>query len=78
MDGSITNLGSKYVLSLHARNCRTGEILGQAEARVAKSEDVVKALRQMAKRFGTRIGPSLPRVEKQPDLSAENTTRSSN
>ena len=76
VEGSITSLGSKYVLSLRARNCRTGEILDQEQARVAKKEDVFKALAQMAKRFGTRAGESLPRVEREPRLAVEATTSS--
>ena len=76
VEGSIAGLGSEYVLSLRARNCRTGEILSQEQARAAKQEDVFKALAQMAKRFGTRAGESLPRVEKEPYFSPEITTSS--
>jgi eukaryotic-like serine/threonine-protein kinase len=76
VEGSITSLGSKYVLSLRARNCRTGDILDQEQARAAKKEDVLKALAQMAKRLGTRVAESLPRVEKEPSLPAEVTTPS--
>jgi tetratricopeptide (TPR) repeat protein len=76
VEGSITSLGSKYGLSLQARNCRTGDVLAQEQARAAKKEDVFKALTHMAKRFGTRAGESLPRVEKEPYFSAEITTSS--
>jgi eukaryotic-like serine/threonine-protein kinase len=76
VEGSITSLGSKYGLSLQARNCRTGDVLAQEQARAAKKEDVFKALTHMAKRFGARAGAALPRVEKQPYFSAEITTSS--
>ena len=76
VEGSITSLGSKYMLSLRARNCRTGDILDQGQATAEKKEDVFKALARMAKRFGVRAGESLPRVEKEPSLPAEVTTRS--
>ena len=77
VEGSITSLGSKYMLSLRARNCRTGDILNQEQAPVArKKEDVFQALGQMAKRFGTRAGEWLPPVEKEPSLPAEATTPS--
>ena len=76
VEGSVTSLGSKYMLSLCARNCRTGDILDQEQARAAKKEDVFKVLAQMAKRLGTRAGESLPRVEKEPSLPAEVTTPS--
>ena len=77
VEGSITSLGTEYMLSLHARNCRTGEILGQEKTRATKRENLFKALAQLAKRFGTRVGESLPRVEKEPGLSAEITITTS-
>ena len=40
VEGSITTLGSKYVLSLRIRNCRTGDILDQEQAPAEKKEDV--------------------------------------
>ena len=76
VEGSITNLGSEYVLSVRARDFRTGNILHKEQATAAKKEDVFKALAQIAKRFGTRAGGSLPRVEKEPSLPVEATTSS--
>ena len=76
MEGSITSLGSEYVLGLRARNCRTGDVLDEEQASAAKKEDVFKALGQMANRFRTRAGESLPSVEKEPSLPAEVTTPS--
>ena len=76
VEGSIARLGSQYVLGLRARNCRTGDILDEEQAPAAKKEDVFKALGQMANRFGTRAGESLPSVEKEPSLPAEVTTPS--
>ena len=76
VEGSITSLGSEYMLGLRARNCRTGDVLDEEQAPAAKKEDVFKALGQMANRFRTRAGESLPRVEKEPSLPAEATTPS--
>jgi tetratricopeptide (TPR) repeat protein len=76
VEGSITSLGNDYVLSLRARNCRTGDILDQQQGRAAKKEDVFQTLGQMVKRFGNRAADSLPPVENQPSLSAEATTTS--
>jgi eukaryotic-like serine/threonine-protein kinase len=76
VEGSIASLGSEYALSLRARNCRTGEILGQEQARAATREDVLKALAQMAKRFAARAGESLRRVEEPPSLPTEASTPS--
>ena len=76
VDGSITSLGSEYVLSVRARDCRTGDILHKEQAPAAKKEDVFKALAKMAKRFGKRAAESLPRVEQESSLPVEATTPS--
>jgi tRNA A-37 threonylcarbamoyl transferase component Bud32/tetratricopeptide (TPR) repeat protein len=76
VEGSITSLGSKYMLSLRARNCRTGDVLDQRQATAEKKEDISKAFAHMAKRFGARAGESLPSVEMEPSLPAEVTTAS--
>jgi serine/threonine protein kinase/Tfp pilus assembly protein PilF len=73
VEGSITSPGNEYVLSLRARNCRTGDVLDEEQAQAAKKEDVVKTLSQMASRFQTRAGESLPN---EPSLPAEATTPS--
>jgi eukaryotic-like serine/threonine-protein kinase len=76
VEGSITSFGGEYVLGLRARNCRTGDVLDEEQAPAAKKEDVFKALGQMANRFRTRAGESLPSVERQPGLAVEATTPS--
>jgi eukaryotic-like serine/threonine-protein kinase len=76
VEGSITNLGNEYSLSLRARNCRTGDVLDEEQAPAAKKEDVVIVLGQMASRFQNRARESLPAPEKQPSLPADVTTPS--
>jgi serine/threonine protein kinase/Tfp pilus assembly protein PilF len=76
VDGSVTSLGSQYLLSLHARNCRTGDILDQEQAPVAKKEEVFQSLGEVANRFQNWAGRSLPSVAKEPSLPAEATTPS--
>jgi eukaryotic-like serine/threonine-protein kinase len=76
VEGWITRLGRQYVLGLRARNCRTGDILDEEQAPAAKKEDVFKAVGQMANRFRTRAGESLPNVEKEPSLRTDVTTPS--
>ena len=56
VDGSVTSLGSQYLLSLRARNCRTGDVLDQEQAPAAKKEDVFKVLGEVANRFQTWAG----------------------
>jgi serine/threonine protein kinase len=76
VEGSITSLGNQYVLSLRARNCRTGDVLDGEQAPAAQKEDVLKALGQMANRLGTRARERLPGVEKEPSLPTDVTTPS--
>lgn len=76
IDGSVTNLGSGFLLSLSARDCRTGDVLEQEQARVTKKEDVSKVLARIAKRFAARASESIPLVAREPSLSDESTTPS--
>ena len=76
LDGSIVRIGSQYVLGLRAKDCRSGEVLAEQQAQVARKEDVLNALSQMAGRFRTQIGESLATVEKHNTPLAEATTPS--
>ena len=76
LDGSITRIGSQYVLGLRAKDCRSGEVLAEQQAQVARKEDVLNALSQMAGKFRTQIGESLTTVEKHNTPLAEATTPS--
>jgi tetratricopeptide (TPR) repeat protein len=76
VEGSISSLGSQYVLGLRARNCRTGDLLDQEQVPAASKEEVSQVLGQVAQRFATRAGGSLPHMQKPADLSAEVTTPS--
>ena len=76
VEGSVTSLGSAYVLGLRARNCRTGDLLDEEQASAAKKEEVFAALGQMANHFQNRAGVSIARVEKEPALPMDVTTPS--
>jgi tetratricopeptide (TPR) repeat protein len=76
LDGSIANLGSQYVLGLRAKNCRTGDILDEEQVEVARKEDVLNALTEIASKFRRRVGESLLTVEKHDTPLAEATTPS--
>ncbi|HTS64925.1 MAG TPA: protein kinase [Candidatus Acidoferrales bacterium] len=76
LDGSITSLGSQYVLGLRARNCRTSEVLGQEQVQAARIEDVMSALSQIAIKFRTKVGESLATVKKYDTPLEEATTPS--
>jgi tetratricopeptide (TPR) repeat protein/predicted Ser/Thr protein kinase len=76
LEGSISSLGSEYILGLQAKSCRTGEMLDQEQVQAARKEDVPGALSQMVIKFRSRVGESLATVEKLSTPLAEATTSS--
>jgi eukaryotic-like serine/threonine-protein kinase len=76
LDGSIASLGSQYVLGLHAKDCRTGNVLDDEQGQAARKEDVLNSLTQIASRFRTRAGESLANVRKHETPLEEATTPS--
>lgn len=76
LNGSIASLGSQYVLGLRAEDCRTGDVLDDEQVQVARKEDVLTALSQIATKFRSRAGESLTTVKKHDTPLAEATTPS--
>jgi len=76
IDGSISALGTQYVLGLRARNCSTGNVLAEEQEQLARKEDVLNALSQIAIKFRTRLGESLSTVKEYSTPLAEATTPS--
>ena len=76
LDGSIASLGSQYVLGVRAQDCRTGNILADEQVQVARKEDVLDALSQIATKFRSRAGESRTTVKKHDIPLAEATTPS--
>jgi eukaryotic-like serine/threonine-protein kinase len=62
--GSISTLGSQYVIGLKAINCQTGDSLAQEQAAAEGKERVLKALDQAATRMRERLGESLSSIQK--------------
>lgn len=73
---SISSLGSKYVLGVRAKNCRTGVVLDEEQVQAARKEDVLDVLSQMAIKFRTKIGESLATVKQHSAPLEEATTTS--
>ena len=76
LQGSIASLGNQFVLGLHARHCTTGTTLDQRQVQVAKREDVLNALGQLASDFRTRVGETLGTIDKHSKPLREATTPS--
>jgi len=73
--GSITGLGSHYVIALEALNCGTGETLAREQVEAENKEKVLGAVGRAASRMRGRLGESLSSVQKL-DAPIEATTSS--
>jgi eukaryotic-like serine/threonine-protein kinase len=62
--GSISRLGSQYMVGLGAVNCANGDTLAKEQAEASSKEDVVRALGNIASSLRTRLGESLASVQK--------------
>jgi DNA-binding winged helix-turn-helix (wHTH) protein/tetratricopeptide (TPR) repeat protein len=62
LDGSIASLGSQYVITLHATNCTTGDILDTEQVQADKKEDVLRALSTVASNLRSRLGESISSI----------------
>jgi serine/threonine protein kinase/tetratricopeptide (TPR) repeat protein len=73
IEGSISSLGSQYVVGLKAVNCRSGDVLANEQATASVKEQVLKALGEAATKMREKLGESLASVQKY-DAPAENVT----
>ena len=73
IEGSISSLGSQYVVGLKAVNCRSGAVLANEQTTANGKEQVLKALGEAATKVRVKLGESLTSVQKY-DASAENVT----
>src|SRR6201997_506963 len=74
--GTIGSLGSQYVLSLKAVNCRSGDTLAEAQVTAASKEKVLDTLGEAASKLRGELGESLATVQKL-DVPLEQATTSS-
>ncbi len=74
--GSISSLGSQYVLELKAVNCQNGDALAQEQVTAASKEKVLDALGVAASKLRGELGESLATVQKF-DVPLEQATTSS-
>ena len=73
--GSISRLGTQYVIGLEAVNCNTGDTLAKEQGEASAKESVLKTLGQVVATMRTRLGESLSSVQKF-DVPIEATTSS--
>jgi DNA-binding winged helix-turn-helix (wHTH) protein len=76
IEGSISSLGSQYVLGFKAINCHNGDLLAQEQVTANSKEQVLKVLGDAATKIREKLGESLGSVQKY-DVPQENVTTSS-
>lgn len=64
LSGSISALGSAYVIGVNAVNCQTGDSLAQEQITASGKENVLKALGEASTKLREKLGESLKTVEK--------------
>lgn len=75
LQGSISSLGSHYVVSLQALGCASGDVLAAAQQEAANKESVLKALDGVASQVRGKAGESMASLEKY-DFPTDATTNS--
>jgi serine/threonine protein kinase len=64
LDGMISQIGSRYLLTLKAVNCSSGESLASTETQAEDKNHVLDALGKLATEIRSRLGESLTSVRK--------------
>jgi eukaryotic-like serine/threonine-protein kinase len=76
LEGSIQNVGARYVLSLRSTNCRSGDVIDREQTEVASKEEVLEAITRMTRDFRKRVGESAATLHQHDVPLAEATTAS--
>jgi pentatricopeptide repeat protein len=76
LSGSISGLGSHFVIGLKAINCQDGELLAAEQVEAAAKEQVLQALDKAASDLRTKLGESVTTLRKYGAPLEEATTKS--
>ncbi len=64
LSGSITNLGTSYVITLEAVNGQSGDAIAREQVEAESKEQVLKALSQASSKLREKLGESLSSIQK--------------
>jgi eukaryotic-like serine/threonine-protein kinase len=64
LGGTISSLGSHYLIDLTAVACTTGDTLAKEQGEASSKEDVLKTLSRTSSSLRAKLGESLPSVQK--------------
>ena len=73
LNGTISQVGTHYLLTLQSINCSNGDSLGSTEAQATDKNQVLDALGRVASEMRSKLGESLASVQKY-DAPAESVT----
>jgi tetratricopeptide (TPR) repeat protein len=73
LDGSIAQIGTRYLITLKAVNCVNGDTLASTEAQATDKNHVLDALGKVATEIRSKLGESLASVQKY-DVPTESVT----
>jgi tetratricopeptide (TPR) repeat protein len=76
VSGEIARLGSRYVVTLNALNCQSGDTLASQQVEASKKEEVLEALGNATMKLRAKLGESLSSIQKF-DAPIEQATTSS-
>jgi serine/threonine protein kinase/Flp pilus assembly protein TadD len=75
LSGTVSTLGSHFLIDLNAVACNSGDTLAKEQSEATGKEDVLKALSKASSSLRIKLGESLPSVQKF-DVPVEATTAS--
>ena len=64
LSGSITSMGSQYVIGINAVNCQTGDYLAQEQVTANGKENVLKVLSEASTKLREKLGESLKSIQR--------------
>src|SRR5450432_2085490 len=64
VSGSISNMGSQYVIGVNAVNCQTGDYLAREQVIANGKENILKELGEVSTTLREKLGESLKTVQK--------------
>jgi eukaryotic-like serine/threonine-protein kinase len=76
LNGTISSIGSQYVVDVNAVNCQTGDSLAREQVQADKKEQVLAAVGRAASNLRSKLGESLASLQKF-DAPVEEATTSS-
>jgi serine/threonine protein kinase/Tfp pilus assembly protein PilF len=76
LEGSVSRLGSNYVLTLAATDCESGSSVARQQAEATSASEVLKVLGSLSSSMRTVLGESLPSI-RQFDVPIEQATTKS-